>query len=203
MHGRAHTAIGAALGFAVARVAGASLNAESVWPALVTTVTGAIAAGLPDMLDMPNSAGRKALGASWGGIRQQIRRRGSPLGKVLLIPRAAGALVLDIFSGILPHRGPSHWLLTWALLSVLAYLGAEAWGASLAVALAASVGYLSHLLADGLTTAGMPYFGPFIRRRLHLLPRWLRFTAESGAQWVFVAAALLAALSVWWRWPAG
>jgi inner membrane protein len=194
-------AIGAALGFAVARVAGASLNAESVWPALVTTVTGAIAAGLPDMLDMPNSAGRKALGASWGGIRQQIRRRGSPLGKVLLIPRAAGALVLDIFSGILPHRGPSHWLLTWALLSVLAYLGAEAWWHSSAVALAASVGYLSHLLADGLTTAGVPFLGPLMRRRLHLLPHWLRFTAESGVQWLFVALVSAGALWVWWWIP--
>jgi inner membrane protein len=70
------------------------------------------------------------------------------------------------------HRGPTHslaWcaglgLLAWAVQSLV--LGAPA-PPLLGAAVAA--GTLSHVLADGLTVAGVPLWWPWRRRRLRLL----------------------------------
>jgi membrane-bound metal-dependent hydrolase YbcI (DUF457 family) len=72
-----------------------------------------------------------------------------------------------------PHRGWSHWLVSACLWTALCGLGAFlAWSAAtLAVTLGVGAGYLAHLLADGCTIRGVPYWGPWNRRCVNLLGR--------------------------------
>jgi len=62
------------------------------------------------------------------------------------------------------HRGGAHTLLAWAILTVVAVV---AWGACAPV-LAASWGYLSHLLIDAVTEGKVPLLAPFYRKRVGL-----------------------------------
>lgn len=76
--------------------------------------------------------------------------------------------------GPIPHRGPTHWLLTAiALIVGTSYaLAGRDYGA--AVTLGLAVGYLGHLAADGMTLNGVPFLWPIWREDLHLLPRPMR-----------------------------
>src|SRR5918994_2187576 len=66
------------------------------------------------------------------------------------------------------HRGPTHSLVWCLAVAVLAYVGNTALNGEPAgplLALAVLAGSLSHVLADGLTVAGVPLWWPFRRRR--------------------------------------
>ena len=66
------------------------------------------------------------------------------------------------------HRGPTHSLVWCLALAVLAYVGTTLVNGEPAgplLALAVLAGSLSHVLADGLTVAGVPLWWPFRRRR--------------------------------------
>ncbi len=89
------------------------------------------------------------------------------------------------------HRGVLHSLLGWGIATLvllpLAFLG------GLAVPLAISLGYASHLAADACTKSGIPFLYPN-RKRYHLLPRPLRLTTGSQAEdGVFMIMAVLVA----------
>jgi membrane-bound metal-dependent hydrolase YbcI (DUF457 family) len=70
-----------------------------------------------------------------------------------------------------PHRGWTHWLVAAGAWTALCGLGAFlAWSAAtLPVLTGVGCGYLAHLLADGCTIRGVPYFGPWDRRCRNLL----------------------------------
>lgn len=72
------------------------------------------------------------------------------------------------------HRGLTHYgLTTLAVIVVSALLGW--WLGYLDVGLAFGLGYLSHVLADGLTLAGAPLLWPWRKdKNVHLLPPVLR-----------------------------
>ena len=85
MLGRAHMAIGGAVGLALV-----SGSAEIEWWVIPVAI---IAAGLPDVLDSENAAGRDALGLSWSSVRRTMRRRGKTAADMVLVPvRTLGAL---------------------------------------------------------------------------------------------------------------
>ncbi len=80
----------------------------------------------------------------------------------------------------LHHRGPLHSLLftlgiTSTVCVVLAVFGQPwAWG------LAFGWGWTWHILADGLTTEGVPFFWPVNDDRKHTLPAWACGMARFG-----------------------
>jgi membrane-bound metal-dependent hydrolase YbcI (DUF457 family) len=66
------------------------------------------------------------------------------------------------------HRGLTHYgVITLAILALSGWLGG--WLGYLDVGLAFGLGYLSHVLADGLTLAGVPLLWPR-QKPVHLLP---------------------------------
>lgn len=106
-----------------------------------------VASLLPD-IDSDESAIRQATGTA---------RHTGCLGWIV-------SLAVRVFGG---HRALTHTLLAWGLLSwiVLVYFHGNMLG------VAFSVGYLSHLLADSLTVAGVPWLWPLWGGRIRFLPK--------------------------------
>lgn len=95
----------------------------------------------------------------------------------------------------LRHRGPTHYLLSCALMTGLCGLGAFlAWStAMLPVVTGVGCGYLAHLLADGCTIRGVPYFGPWNKRCVNLFgPRVSRYMSHGGGELCGALAVLCA-----------
>jgi membrane-bound metal-dependent hydrolase YbcI (DUF457 family) len=87
-----------------------------------------------------------------------------------------GSLALMVLSLLLyknlHHRGPLHSLLFTAGVSAAACVACALYGASWAWGLVFGWGWLWHILADGLTEQGVPFYWPFNDQRRHTLPRW-------------------------------
>lgn len=85
--------------------------------------------------------------------------------------------------GVLPHRGPTHWLIVSPLVAFAVGLSAYmiSWTQALSPWIMAGVfvGYLMHLAADSCTVSGVPLFGPFSQRDRFLVPKGLRTVTES------------------------
>lgn len=75
------------------------------------------------------------------------------------------------------HRGPTHAVIAAVLLGIIGAAVAPWIGAALAG------GYLSHLLADGLSYMGVPYLWPVIARRIRLLPYGYRLKSGTWIEW--------------------
>ena len=89
------------------------------------------------------------------------------------------------------HRGVLHSLLGLGIVTLV--LLPLAFATDLAVPLAISLGYASHLATDACTKSGIPLLYPD-RRRHHLLPRPLRLTTGSQAEdGLFMIMAVLVA----------
>lgn len=87
------------------------------------------------------------------------------------------------------HRGVLHSLLGWGIATLV--LLPLTFVTGLAVPLAISLGYASHLATDACTKSGIPLLYPS-RKRYHLLPRPLRLTTGSQAEdGVFMIMAVL------------
>lgn len=162
MTGRTHALIGAlSLGMLQTISGLATPDLLPLWMALA-----ALGAWLPD-LDASQS---RIKHLSFAGISPFV-----PLS--LSLHRAFG------------HRGLLHSIGGWGLATLL-FLPLGFWW-SAGVPLALSLGYASHILADGCTKSGVPLLYPR-RTRYHLLPRRLRITTGSLAEdGVFVALAVL------------
>ena len=96
-----------------------------------------------------------------------------------------------LIAGTLGHRGPLHSLafsvgITVVAVGVLLFLvpGFSWWWG-----LWFGWGWLSHVLSDGLTRYGVPFWWPFSSRRVHTLP-------YPGFGWIATAAVIVATLSV-------
>ena len=72
----------------------------------------------------------------------------------------------------LHHRGPLHSLLFAAAVTIAACVTCAAIKQSWTWGLVFGWGWLWHILADGLTTEGVPFFWPFNDNRTHTLPDW-------------------------------
>jgi len=91
----------------------------------------------------------------------------------------------------LHHRGPLHSLLF--TLGVAAIAGFALWWYWLpwAWGLAFGWGWLWHILADGLTEQGVPFFWPFTDERRHTLPAWSRVLGRALLSVVAVGSIIL------------
>jgi len=95
----------------------------------------------------------------------------------------------------LAHRGPTHYLLTAALLTVLVAVGAWRFAGPEfdgSIVAGFACGYLLHILADMSTVTGVRALSPFTRRRLWLLPRRLRFRYDGVREHVLAGVLMLA-----------
>ena len=88
------------------------------------------------------------------------------------------------------HRGATHFGLTALLL----FFGATVLGRYLGypdLGFAFGMGYVSHIVADGLTKSGVPLLWPFYPKAVHLLPKPLRIrTGGSVETLLFIAIAM-------------
>ena len=72
----------------------------------------------------------------------------------------------------LHHRGPLHSLIFAAAVTFVACLTSAAFKQSWVWGLVFGWGWLWHILADGLTKEGVPFFWPVNDERRHTLPAW-------------------------------
>ena len=72
----------------------------------------------------------------------------------------------------LHHRGPLHSILFTLGVTIFSSLILRALGLHWTWGLALGWGWLWHILADGLTEQGVPFFWPFNGERRHTLPLW-------------------------------
>jgi hypothetical protein len=168
------------------------------WPFVVLAVAvGMVAALLPD-LDSTDSTARTSLGLGKEQIKREWRKRPRPA----LIVRRVASIPFNIFARLIPHRGPTHWLLTALILWGVVACGANLFGLPPVLWVAFGAGYMSHLLADSLTVAGVPLLGPLSGRSLRLLPRPIALRTGSAAESVVVsfimAVYMVAGYAVVW-----
>jgi hypothetical protein len=142
-------------------------------------VAGAL---LPD-IDEPNATVARLPTIASGAVRDAAGR--GPIRRALvllveLLARAVEALTVALAGSVkarLAHRGPVHSLavcLVLTLLIVLALAVARAPCAPRWAGAAFGLGYLSHLIGDGLTGRGVPLWWPVSARRVCLGPAVLR-----------------------------
>ena len=96
------------------------------------------------------------------------------------------------------HRGPTHSLAWCAALALVVYAVHNAVTGEVAsplLALLVLAGSLSHVLADGLTVAGVPLWWPFRRRRLVFLGV-LAFPARGWVE-ALVVLGVVAGVGYW------
>ncbi len=94
--------------------------------------------------------------------------------------RVAGARVFDntIVRSVVNHRGPVHSILAIIIVGVLTVWLCRRYALPDELAWAATLGYASHPLIDGFNFPGVQYLYPW-KRRLHLVPKFLRFRVKS------------------------
>lgn len=91
---------------------------------------------------------------------------------------------------LLEHRGPFHSVTAAAILGGLLVSAGLVW-----IGVALAVGFVSHLVADGISYMGVPYLWPITSRRFRLLPRGLRLA--SGSLLELPIALSIATLTYW------
>ncbi len=158
MTGKTHASLGLATGTAVAWYTGAQ-GGELVF----TLAAATVAALLPD-LDEKSSKINQAL---FGRLPRSYRSAAlaviglAGVGGFMLYSLPLWVLVLSLFAvltAVASHRGLTHSLL--ALITVV-------WVTSQVFplfTLAVGTGYLSHLMADAVTSQGVPLFWPWKKR---------------------------------------
>jgi len=183
MVGRNHAMIGGAAGAAAAGWAGVG----GAW-LMVAVAVGMVAALLPD-LDSTDSLARTKAGLG----REQIRRnwRRGRIGTLGMVGRELITLPANLFARFVPHRGPTHWLLTCGVLTLLAAAAARWAGLPDVLWVAFGAGYLSHIVGDGLTISGVPMLGPLTRKSFRLVPRAVAFRTGSAAELMVVPLVLV------------
>lgn len=97
------------------------------------------------------------------------------------------------------HRELTHWPITAGLLLFGLHYGllklghavglVTAGDVAATVTLFAGIGYVGHLLADGITRGGVPFLGPLVRDDLFLLPKGKRLLVGGKADALVMLAA--------------
>jgi inner membrane protein len=166
------------------------------WPWVVAAVLVGVVAALTPDLDGTDSTARTAVGLG----KEQIKREWRKNKSISLIIRWIIAIPFNLFAKIVPHRGPTHWLVTAAVVvGGVAYLS-QLLNLPPVVPVAFGAGYLSHLLADAVTVAGVPLLGPLSGRSVRFLPKPIALRTGGVAEHVFVSflMAVYMAAGMWY-----
>lgn len=160
MIGRTHFAIGLASGVGLAVASG---NTEDVGHLGLTIVVAGIASIIPDI----DEDGSLINNFIFPSVKRTYRSFTlAALGIVMIAlylvkDLPLWVLLLGIFStgvAYAPHRSVAHSLFSCAYISWITYLIEPS------LTTAVVVGYLSHLFADTLTSAGVPYLWPYKKK---------------------------------------
>jgi inner membrane protein len=127
--------------------------------------------------------GAAALVGGLGAMLPDIDHRHAPIRQKL-------GIVGDLLLFWLPHRGLTHSFLLWLVITGVGVLAAAPLQFPVLFALALSVGYGSHILADMMTQRGLPLLYPW-GRTFYLLPKWFRVTTGSWSEWIAVGIIIL------------
>lgn len=139
-----------------------------------------VASLLPD-IDHQSSRINRLLGTSRGPIGWLVFR------------------FFKIFIG--SHRTVTHYGVTWLALSLLIGIGLPLiWSPGPPYAVAFSIGYGAHILADMLTDRGVPVLGPLNRRRYTLVPGLITFPTGSWREYATVLGLIVLTI---WAWGVG
>lgn len=165
-----------------------------VMPVLLPGMAVAVLAALLPDIDEPESlisnspnALRAKLGRGRSAADRATRQGAGVLLRAANILTRALAMLVRLLAG--GHRAATHVLPVAAALSAGVYFLGEYLGLpSLWMWFAA--GYLSHLLLDMMTPAGLALFWPLSKRNWHLLPSVLRMPTGGGGD-VFMRTFLL------------
>lgn len=199
MIGESHFVLGAA-STAVVLVATGHRAGAIGWDSFLLAVgLGAVVALLPD-IDSPNTLIRQMFGLgsrqAWNNLKTWPRR--NIFVNLFNALRFVLSLFLNLLCQLLPHRGPTHWLIVAVGLSAVVYWLSWWYYWPNSIWLAFLTGYLSHLVADSMTTRGLRLFAPFYNRSLGLPIRSLR--VRTGSQAEFLALALMVMPMLVWLW---
>ena len=94
-------------------------------------------------------------------------------GSLVAIGLSLGLMALSwLLYKSLHHRGPLHSVIFALAVTMAACLTSAAFEQSWTWGLVLGWGWLWHILADGLTKEGVPFFWPFNDERKHTLPCW-------------------------------
>ncbi|GGE17591.1 hypothetical protein GCM10011571_19140 [Marinithermofilum abyssi] len=158
MTGNTHMSLGVAAGAAAAAITGVGADPEAMaW----TVVASSIGAMLPDIdedgsmlnnLLFKSIQYRSAALTVLGGIMVLLYF----LKHVPLWTCLAGMYAMSV--AFVPHRSITHSLLALGIVTGITYLAAPDYSVAIAA------GYISHLLADAVTTGGVPFFWPWKKR---------------------------------------
>ncbi len=185
MNGRNHALLGAVTTFSYLLLSEQTVYYVGWVPFGVGMLVGTAAALLPD-IDTPDNHLRRTLGV---GNRQTTRaildrrRRGMflRLGNFL---RWLVARLLNVVAWTLPHRGLTHWLVTAVVLTLLAAAFTRSQGLPDLFWETFGIGYLSHILADVCTEAGVKLFAPVYNRAITI--PFLRVRTGTWTEQLFV-----------------
>jgi inner membrane protein len=158
--GKTHLSLGLVSGAATAAVIDPAQNLNE---ATVTILVSGTVALLPDIDDNDSTVNKILFPLLPAGLRSLVLAALGGLVVILYILRdwplwtlLAGIYALCV--AFANHRSISHSLLAFGIVVWTAYL------ASPMIAPAVAVGYGSHLLADAITTGGVPLFWPWSKR---------------------------------------
>ena len=196
MMGESHFILGGVATYAVLHTMGpATTGTDNIVTFVLAVGLGAIVALLPD-IDSPNTLIRILFGVGSRQARRNVWRSPNAIAFVINIFRFLIALILDGLAWLLPHRGPTHWLIVAIGLSAGCYFLVWWYHWPGAYWLAFLTGYGSHLFADSLTSRGLRLFAPFYNRSVMIPIRWLR--VRTGSWQEGVALVILVALIGLW-----
>ncbi|MBK9051660.1 MAG: metal-dependent hydrolase [Chloroflexi bacterium] len=185
MNGRNHALLGGVATFSYLLFSGQDPYHVGLIPFGLGMVIGIASALLPD-IDTPNNHLRSSLGVGSRQTHQafRARRRRGLLIWLVDVVRWLVARLLDGVVWLLPHRGITHWLITAIILTVVLSVICRSQGWWDLVWQTFGVGYLSHLLADVCTEAGVRLLVPVYNRPISV--PFLRVRTGTWSEQAFV-----------------
>ena len=197
MMGESHLVLGAAATATYLLSTGHTFNMGNASSFLLATAFAGVIALLPD-IDSPNTKIRQIFGVGSRQARRRLRgmHRKGIITNIFNIIRFILALILDVLAWILPHRGPTHWLIVFICLVYGMFWASNYFGWSPLVWQSFAIGYGSHLVGDACTKSGIKLFAPFYNKAVGLPFKFLR--ATTGTRQESVALAVLLLLMLGW-----
>jgi inner membrane protein len=193
MIGESHAVLGAVSTATVLVATGHSPMTAEAWPHFLLAVgLGALVGLLPD-IDSPNTLIRQIFGLgsrqAWNNLKRWPYQ--NIFVNLFNVVRFVLSLLLNVLAKLLPHRGPTHWLIVAVALTALMYWAVWWYYWPDRIWLAFFTGYVSHLVGDSVTIRGVKLFAPFYNKSVGLPVRWLRVRTGSKGEFVMLAVMVL------------
>lgn len=198
MMGESHAVLGAFATAGVLEFMGHRVTRlDDIVPLGLAVALGAVVALLPD-IDSPNTMIRRIFKVRTSHSQRRLIRSKNIFAFILNTVRLVIAYFLDILSYFLPHRGPTHWLIVAVGLSAIVWWLCQFFQAPDWVWIAFLTGYVSHLVADGCTRAGVKLFMPFYKKSVKLPVKALR--VRTGSWQESISLVVLCLPFIWMIW---